>query len=85
MSDVNPVEVEITNPGEGAATGVGLVLGTIGLLTCLALVAFVGVILVIALVPMVLLGAVLWLLRTIVRMDVRHTEWLDEMAFINDK
>jgi len=85
MGNVRPVEVEIANRGEGAATSPGLVLGTIGVLFGLCVAASVVTLLLLVLVPLVFIIPMLWLTRLEYRLNARYGEWVDEMAFVDDK
>ena len=81
VSVVNePIEVEIINRGEGAATGIGLVLGFVGLVVTLCLIAVASLVLIVAFVPTVLVLLILWTVRTTVRLQARQEEWMDELG-----
>ena len=75
-----PIEVEITNRGEGAATGIGLLLGFLGLVVILCLVAIASIVLIVAVVPTVLVLLILWTVRITVRLQARREEWMEEMG-----
>lgn len=85
MSDVNePIEVEIANRGEGAATAPGLVIGSIGVLVTLMLVALASVVLLVAVIPMLIVWLIARTVQQTVRLDARYSEWADEMDLVSE-
>lgn len=75
------MEVEVTNRGEGAATGPGLVLGSIAVLIVLMVVSAAFVAILIVVIPLAILTFGFWLARLIHRMDARSQDWVREMGF----
>jgi hypothetical protein len=81
VNEPRPVEVEVTNRGEGAATGPGLVIGSIGVLVVLMVASTAFVALLFVAIPLAILAFGVWLARLIHRMDARSQDWVREMGF----
>lgn len=79
----DPIEVEVTNRGEGAATGIGLVLGGVGVLVLLMLLATAVVAFVIVVIPALIIWLIARTLIQLVRIDARYAEWVDEMGVVD--
>ena len=73
-----PINVHVVN--ETAATGPGLVFGTIGLICVFAGLAMIITIGLLVIVPVVLIVGAGWLLVRMMRLVDRHQEYLDEMG-----
>jgi multisubunit Na+/H+ antiporter MnhG subunit len=80
----DPIQVEITNRGEGAATGIGLFLGVIGVVILVASIAFAATFLLLILVPILLIAPVAYLIITALRFEARLQDWLDAMGLNED-
>lgn len=81
---IEPIEVEIANRGEGAATGPGLVIGIVGVLITLMIVALASVVLLVAVIPMLIVWLIARTLQQTVRLDARFSEWADEMGLVSE-
>lgn len=75
------MEVEVTNRGEGAATGPGLVIGTIAIMVGLAIISAVVLVVLMIAIPLVVLAGGFWLGRLIYRMDARSKDLFEQMGF----
>lgn len=79
------LEVEITNRGEGAATAPGLIIGSMGVMVTLMLVALASIVLLTAVIPMLIVWLIARTVQQTVRLDARFAEWADEMGLASSK
>lgn len=76
-----PLDVNVVNRGDTAATGPGLILGTIGLIFVLAGLAMLITLGLILLIPVTVIFGAGWLLVRILRLQERHEEYCRAMGF----